>query len=207
MAPATLTEKQQQVYNLLTDDKDPKVIAEALGVSKAAIYSHIRAIKEAGHPIPAKYANVGTGAGRGRTGKRGTGRSAGKSATGTRGRGRAAGKAPTAVVPPTPTPAPTATGDEQPDKIDADWLQRDVEAGLSSKRDAIGQRRSEIASEIAGLEASIQTLREEDGRLSDADATFESAQRALAAGPPAPAEGTPNGSGTKAAVSLSGAAS
>jgi hypothetical protein len=200
MAPAPLTEKQTQVYNLLKDDKDPKEIAEALGVSKAAIYSHIRAIKDAGHTVPAKYANVGTGGGRGS-------RSRGKSGAKASGRGRrSTGKAPTAVVPPAPSTPITATAPgliaERPD---ADALRQAEAEALKTKRTAIAGRREEIAAEITDLESQIEALRGEDAALAGADATFEAMEATLASGPPESASTASNGKGTTEAVSLSGA--
>jgi hypothetical protein len=198
MAPAPLTEKQTQVFRLLKDDKDPKEIAEGMGVSKAAIYSHIRAIKDAGHTIPAKYANVGVGRPGGRkpaSGKKGA----------TAPRKRAAAKA-TPAPTPTPTPAPAPVEPTAVEVADAQAIVSDLHEGMDKHRQEISERRTSIASEIEALETSIAALREEDTTLAATDATLERMQATLADGwPPKVAieDATTNGKG--ADLSLSGA--
>lgn len=57
----TLTEKQAEVYRLLVEGKDVPVVAEALGVSNGAVYSHIKRIR-ANHPdVLTDWAHLGTG--------------------------------------------------------------------------------------------------------------------------------------------------
>jgi transposase-like protein len=162
MARTKLTEKQEQVYDILKTGKDPKEIASDLGVSKAAIYSHIRAIKDGGHPVPAKYANVGTGRGGGRPARKATGR---KSSS----------------RPATPAPAPEApvlTAAPQPEPAAADGLNIDevfaaLTAQIKEDQANIEVRRGQIRSEI-------ETLDERKARLQDEDAQLEIALARLA---------------------------
>lgn len=196
MAKAKLTEKQTEVYGLMQQDMDPKDMGIRLGVSKAAVYGHIRAIREAGQAIPIKYASVGVG-GRGQArsgnapkgGRRGTGRSAGKGApTGTRGRNAAVA----AVVPPTPTVAPTpAPG------VNVDDVFSHLRDQIGRDRQNIETRRQEIATSIETLNGQVASLQDEDGGLEVALARLAATEQAIAADSPAASE---NGTGSATAV-------
>jgi hypothetical protein len=187
MAPAPLTDKQQQVYNLLTDDKSPQDIAAALGVSKAAIYSHIRAIKEAGHPVPAKYANVGTG---GRGGRKAASKpSTAKRGASANGRRRNATKAP---VPPAPVAAPAPAPEPilADGTVDVDGVFSGLIAQIQADQEHITTRRGQIAAEIASLEERKAALQAEDGDLEVAFARLEGTVKAIDTEPvPASANG------------------
>lgn len=197
MAPATLTAKQQQVYALLQKDKDPKTIAAEMGVSKAAIYSHIRAIKESGHPIPAKYANVGVG-GRGAS----TRARAAATKSGTKRRAasrkRATAKAPTAVVPPAPQKGIGAVLAEKVIEVGAVFS--GLEAVVKQQREAIEVRRGQIAAEVEGLTGRIDTLKAEDADLDSALVRLENTRLAVlgedAAAQAQAATGKPTGNGS-----------
>lgn len=179
MAPAKLTEKQTEVYSLMQQDQDPKEIATKLKVSKAAIYGHIRAIREAGHPIPTKYASVGVGGrGQARSGsapkgaRRGTGRSAGKGApTGTRRLN--------AAVPPTSTAAPTpAPG------VNVDDVFGHLREQIGRDRHNIETRRQEIATTVEALTGQVAALQDEDAALEVALARLAATEQATEANAP-----------------------
>lgn len=180
MAPAALTEKQQQIFNLLNDNKAPQEIADGLGVSKAAIYSHIRAIKDAGHPVPERYANIGVGAGRGSASKP---RSAAARKRSAAAKKAAAAKAP-ATPTPTPTPAPAPAGLSAPldvpvANLDPEVIVADLNTGLGKTRDEIKDRLAAIAEEKLGLESQIAALDAEAERLTVTDGTLATMQETL----------------------------
>lgn len=187
MAPTALTPKQQEIYDLLGAETDPKEIANALHVSKAAIYSHIRAIKEAGHKVPAKYANVGVGRGGGR-----------KPAASRRAPRKSAAAEVMAIIKPDAKPLSVAPEPAPGVSVDA------VFAGLREQiaRDVhnIEVRRTEITASVETLSNEIAKLQDEDGDLELALARLRSTEVAISADP-APVPAATNGKGkTKPAV-------
>lgn len=176
MAKKKLTEKQTEVYQAIQRGEDVGVLAERMDVSKAAIYGHLRKIKEAGHSLPAKFNNVGAGQGRGRPSGSGT--------NGARAR-TAPVKPPTAVVPPEPTPAP-APVEPTPAAatLDVTVFER-LRNQIAADMQAVEVRRGEIKADIEDLNTRLATLQDEDASLEVALARLAGTDKAIDATPEA----------------------
>lgn len=144
-----LTEKQQQAYDRLRKGEDPKDIAKAMGVTKAMVYTHIRAIKGQGLELPAKYANVGSQAAAKKAGRNGS---------------RAAAPAPTPEPEPTPEPTPPAAEEI----LSVDGVFTGIDAHLEREQARIVARLVELGDEHTRLNDALKANRAEAEDLSAA---------------------------------------
>lgn len=206
MAKTPLTAKQQQVFDLINKGKKPQEIATTMKVSKAAVYAHMRGIKEAGQPLPEQYANVGT-TGRGGRGRPIGGKPATKNGRRTSARGgRGAATPPTATPPPSPTAPPAPTPVEP--GVNVDEVFAHLRSQIEEDRANIEARRGEIRAEVESLTERIAALGAEEEGLSAALARLANTEAAVTGKDAAALAATATGNGTSkdaAAPSLSGA--
>jgi AcrR family transcriptional regulator len=159
-----ITEKQQQVLGLLNSGMDPKEIAAQLGVSKAAIYSHMRSIKADGIALPERYANVGKGRGRGRGRGTSTRRASQAAPRGlpTDGATRLPATPPPVVVPP----------------VNADTVFSALDAHFEQEQARILARLTELGDEHTRLYDALQANEAEKEGLSEASARLSALRKA-----------------------------